>query len=163
MALISAQLLAAVRLLAPLLLGLVGVIILANVLQSGIVFSAEPLKPDLERLNPVAGFKRFFSIRLLYELLKSLIKLSALAVVAVLALEDLLQQVQRMGVRAPRAFLHEFLPLAGGLVAKLLAVLVFFAIVDRIFSSWDFTRNMRMSRREIEDEHKHREGDPRIR
>jgi len=37
------------------------------------------------------------------------------------------------------------------------------ALIDMVFSRTDFSKKMRMSRKEIEDETKHREGDPRIR
>ena len=62
---------------------------------------------------------------------------------------------------------HAYLPLlfdmAGALMAKLMAVLLVLAAVDFIYVRREYARRMRMSRREIKDEYKQREGDPRIR
>jgi flagellar biosynthetic protein FlhB len=45
----------------------------------------------------------------------------------------------------------------------LLFVFALIAILDLLFSRRDFIRKLRMSRRELKDEHKRREGDPAIR
>lgn len=45
---------------------------------------------------------------------------------------------------------------------KLLIALAFITMIDVLYTRWDFSKRMRMSRREIRDEHKRREGDPRI-
>jgi hypothetical protein len=37
------------------------------------------------------------------------------------------------------------------------------AAIDLGFTRWDFAKRMRMSKRDVKDEHKNREGDPRIR
>src|SRR3954467_7418389 len=73
-------------LLVPLLLTLAIVAIIANAAQTGPVFSAHPIKPDFDRLNPMNGFKRVFSLRTLYDAGRSLLKLAVLGTVLVLAL-----------------------------------------------------------------------------
>ena len=49
--------------------------VLANLVQTGPIFTFEPLKPKVERINPVAGFKRVFNKKMLFEAFKSLLKL----------------------------------------------------------------------------------------
>jgi flagellar biosynthesis protein FlhB len=159
---VGSQLVAALKVLAPLLFGVVVAIVLVGLLQSGGIFSSAPLKPDLSRINPVAGFKRFFSVRLLYEAVKSTLKLTVLAAVTYLALKTLLPGVSKLLTLPARALLFAVIDAAGGIAAKICAALAGFALIDLVFSRWDFMRSMRMSRRELEDEHKHREGDPRI-
>jgi flagellar biosynthesis protein FlhB len=149
--------------LAPLLLGIVVAVVATSLLQSGgLVVSATPIKPDLNRLNPVQGLKRFLSLRLLYEAVKSTLKLAALVAVSALVLQDLLIQALPMLNLQPPALMRQLDAHAGGLLAKLCAVLMLFLLVDLMFTRWDFLRNLRMSRRELEDEHKNREGDPRL-
>jgi len=63
----------------------------------------------------------------------------------------------------PAAYPHVLSALIGRLLIKLLIVLVVIAAIDWLFAQRQFARQMRMSRRDIKDEHKHREGDPRIR
>jgi flagellar biosynthetic protein FlhB len=153
----------AAMVLAPLLLAIVVGGVLISLLQSGgLVFSSHPLKPDFNRLNPAQGFKKLFSVRLLYEAVKSSLKLGALIGVAVLAVPALLPQAMQLLSLSEKALLPRWIEASGGLMAKLCGVLLLFTLVDLIFTRWDFMRGLRMSKREIEDEHKHREGDPRI-
>src|SRR5690625_7897436 len=49
--------------------------IVANLLQVGFLFTTEPLKFDLKKIDPIQGAKRIFSIRALVELLKSFFKI----------------------------------------------------------------------------------------
>ncbi|MCE3261356.1 MAG: hypothetical protein K0R43_435 [Pseudoduganella sp.] len=153
----------AFRLLAPLLVALAIAAILANFLQVGPIFSTHPLKPDFERLNPVAGLKRLFSLRLLYEAARSVLKLSVIACVLWLALTDLLPLLLHLLRMAPLGQGVLVMGALAPLLFKLLLACLLFAVLDTVYGRWDFARRMRMSKREVVDEHKQREGDPRIR
>ena len=72
-----------ISLVAPVLLVGVVLAVLANLVQTGPIFSFHPLKPKGERINPVAGFKRVFNKKMLFEAFKSLLKLLVLGGVAV--------------------------------------------------------------------------------
>lgn len=162
--LLSTGLLSALSVLAPLLFAVAVMALLAGLLQSGgLVFSSTPIKPDFTRLNPAQGFKKLFSARLLYEAVKSTLKLAALAGAAWLALSALLPGALRLAGLPAQALLLKVMDTSGVLMTKLCAVLLVFMLVDLLFVRWEFMRNLRMSKREIEDEHKNREGDPRIR
>ncbi len=153
----------ALLVMAPLLLSIVVAAVLMGLLQSGgLIFSTHPLKPDFNRINPAQGFKKLFSFKLLYEAVKSTLKLLALAGVAALTLQSLLlSALQLLGLPA-KSLIFRLTESAGGVMAKLCAVLLMFMLVDLIFVRWDFLRGLRMSKRDVEDEHKNREGDPRI-
>ncbi|RQO63584.1 type III secretion protein [Paucibacter sp. KBW04] len=159
---ISAAMFEALKVLGPLLLVLVVVAVVTQLLQTGPVFSTTPLKPDWSRLNPLTGFKRMFSMKLVFEAVKSSLKLLAMTAVAWMALKALLPGAAKLQSSSPKAFIHLLLDAAGGLTGKLCAVLAIFAIVDLLYTRWDYLRTLRMSRREMTDEHKHRDGDPRI-
>ncbi|WP_374351361.1 flagellar biosynthesis protein FlhB [Chitinimonas sp.] len=149
--------------LAPLLIAIAGAVIIANIAQTGAVFSAEPLKPDFTKLNPSNGLQRLFSLRLLYEALRSLLKLTALGLVLWSAIHHLLPDLFSLSQRDAHAQAAGALSLVGPLLFKLLLVALLIALLDLAYTRWDFAKKMRMSRRDIEDEHKQREGDPRIR
>jgi flagellar biosynthetic protein FlhB len=149
--------------LAPLLLAIVIVAMLANVAQSGFVFSAEPLKPDFTRINPATGFKRIVSLRSLYETVKNLIKLALLGGVTWAVVSAMIPRMLALAHVDAHRVPHILTTLMGGLLIKLMLVLVVIAAIDAVFSRRQFARQMRMSRRDVKDEAKHREGDPRIR
>lgn len=137
--------------------------VLMNIFQTGPVFSFYPLKPDTSRINPVNGFKRLFSIRLLYESVKTLIKLLLFAGVLYLAITSLVPSLISLLDHHPDSYPVYLAQNATLIAIYLVAVLLFIALLDLLYTRWDFSKRMRMSRREIKDEVKRREGDPQIR
>lgn len=146
--------------LLPMLGGLFAVVVALEFLQTGPVFSTRAFRLDFSRLNPGTGLKRLFSVRILIETAKGVLKLALYAGVAGLfiaqavAAAPTITDASRLGV------------VMGALVLKLFAgalgVSAAIAILDQLVSRRDFLKKMRMSRREVKREHKDREGDPRL-
>ncbi|HZO22492.1 MAG TPA: EscU/YscU/HrcU family type III secretion system export apparatus switch protein [Steroidobacteraceae bacterium] len=149
--------------LAPFFLLLILVGVLCNLLQTGPVFSFHPLKPDPQRLNPVQGFKRIYSMKALFETGKSLVKLGLFATVAWGAIVSLLPGILAMLGAEPRGYPLLLLGFAQSLAFKLTLAMLIVALLDLAYVRWDFAKKMRMSRREQKEEVKRREGDPHIR
>ncbi|MGH8446669.1 MAG: EscU/YscU/HrcU family type III secretion system export apparatus switch protein [Solimonas sp.] len=148
--------------LSPLLVLAVIGAVLANFLQTGPVFSFFPLKPDFTRLNPAQGFKRVFSMRSLYEGLKSILKFALLAGVVYAVVRHFLPELFSLMQRSMSAYPGELQHIA---TFSLLAMLIGFTVLafgDNAYSRWEFRKKMRMSRRELRDEVRRREGDPQI-
>jgi flagellar biosynthetic protein FlhB len=156
-------LIAMLTLLAPLFLCLVVVAVLANLLQTRPVFSFHPVIPDLTKLNPANGFKRVFSMRTLFEACKSMVKLCVLIWVLYHAVRDLVPGLIGLPLASPKIYMHVLVDLAGALLGKLVLAMLVIAMLDLLFTRWEFGKRMRMSKRDIKDENKNREGDPRIR
>lgn len=151
------------HILAPLFIGLVIAAILGGILQTGVIFTPEPLKPELNRINPMTGFKRLFSLRTVYESGKSIVKIIALSAISYLGISELIPGLLKMSYIDSRGYLPFLIRLAGGILVKLLIVLVIVAMIDFVYTRWEFAKRMRMSKRDVKDEVKQREGDPRIR
>jgi flagellar biosynthetic protein FlhB len=149
--------------IAPVLGTLMIVAVAVNILQTGPILSFHPLKPDLDRLNPVAGFKRIASLRTAVEALKSVFKLVLLVFTAWILLRDILPGSIGLPDASPRVYLAVMGGLAGSLLSKLAAVLFMLGLADLLYVRWEYARQMRMSAREVREEHKNRNGDPRVR
>ncbi|PHV12883.1 flagellar biosynthesis protein FlhB [Chitinimonas sp. BJB300] len=160
---LCAALLACLQPFLPLLLALMIAAILASLAQTGPVFSTHPIKPDFNRLNPAAGFKRLFSIKVIYEGFKSVVKLTLIGIVLTLALSELLPLFMALPNMDARHYAAVLLDTSAALLFKLALVALILAILDMAYTRWEFGRQMRMSARELKEEHKQREGDPRIR
>lgn len=152
----------ALLLLAPLFVAVALAGIAANFFQTGPVFSFFALKPDLERVNPIAGFKRLFSLRFLVDAAKTVLKFGILGTVLFMAMKSAMPGLLRTIHLAPAALGQVLVPEADAILFKLLCAYALIALLDGGFSQWDFGRKMRMSRREIREENKRREGDPRV-
>lgn len=149
--------------LAPLWLALAGAAVLASIAQSGMVFSLHPLKVDLQRIHPATGFRRVFSLRTLFDGGRACAKLLVLCAAGAAAMHALMPQFHVLSALPPAAFLQVALEDAVSLAWKMTLALAAIALVDLVFTRREFGRRMRMSRRELKDEYKNREGDPRIR
>jgi flagellar biosynthetic protein FlhB len=137
--------------------------IVANMMQSGPILTLHPVKPDWQRLNPVTGFKRLLSVRTLFVAARSMLKLLVLGLVAWLALKHLLPQFYRLSDLPAGALMRTLLDDFAALGLKFAGALVLIALLDLLYSRHEFAKKMRMSQREIKDEAKNRDGDPRIR
>jgi len=145
-----------------LLAGVVFLTVLAfELLQTGFVFSTEPLRLDFNRLNPGQNLKRLFSLRLLVETGKNLLKMAAYGTIAYLVI--------RYAVAAKFATITDAQSLAAALTSAGLRLLLFFAAaaaviagMDQFIVRRDFSKKMRMSRREVRRESRDREGEPRM-
>jgi flagellar biosynthetic protein FlhB len=156
-------LVAMLTVLGPLFLALVVTAVLANVVQTGPIFSFHPLKPDFDRLNPVSGFKRVFSLRTLFEAGKGVVKLVVLSTVVYFMLRELVPGLIGLSGADAKGYLRVLVGLCAALLVKLVFTQLVIAAVDFGFVRRDFAKRMRMSKRDVKDEHKNREGDPRIR
>lgn len=161
--LVSRLLTESVYALAPFLLMLVLTAIVANLGQTGPVFSFKPLGPDFDRVNPAKGFERLFSMQIVYTAVKSLIKLALLVCVFVVAVRHLIGPLVGLLNVDPRNYVPRLLDLSAALAFKLALVIFVMALIDVAWVRWEFAKRMRMSRRELREELKHREGDPRVR
>lgn len=148
--------------LTPLCFGVAGAV-LGNLIQTGPIFSAAPLKPKFERINPVAGFKRVFNKRMLFEALKSMIKLVILLAVAYVTFSGHWQELSVVGPMSAAEQLSWFVGLAVVLLFRLVMAMVVIALLDLALTRWQFSKQMRMSRLDMKEEVKRREGDPLIR
>lgn len=137
--------------------------ILANVAQTGGVWSWHPIKPDWNRLNPAQGFKRVMSIRTLFDALKAVLKVTILALVVGLTIKSMVPHFEHLGSVTPYGHAGLLIQDLGALALRVAVALGLLALLDLVYSRREFAKNMRMSRREMKDEVKNREGDPRIR
>jgi len=149
--------------LAPFFASIMLAAIVANMAQTGPVLSFDPVKADFDRLNPVNGFKKVFSMRTLFDLGRALVKLALLLGVAYLALQALAPQFYNLASLSPLGHLKTLLDDVSSLGLKMVMIVGAIALIDLIFTKREFAKKMRMSARELKDETKNREGDPRVR
>lgn len=151
------------RALVPAALAVTVVAVAGNVLQTGGVFSGHPLKPDFTRLNPAQALKRLFGIRTLWEVAKLVLKLGALAALVWIAYGHMNTTVAAFAQVSPSGVPGLLLGVFTKVATWVLGALLLLALIDVLFSRREYLRQMRMSRRDIRDELKRREGDPTIR
>ena len=147
--------------LPPLLIGAL-VALLAGFAQTRVMVALGLATPDLQRVDPIQGFASVFSVRNLLTLGKLLVGLVLIVVIVAVMFRDMLPQMLRSGyvpsvqTVAMTWYFASRLIVAGVLVAALMAV------ADRLIQHFAFMRSMRMSKQDLQDEHKNLEGNPLI-
>lgn len=148
--------------------------VMSEFLQAGGVFTTEKMKPTLDKLNPVEGFKRMFSVDNLVELAKTVAKAALIVFVVWLVLRGSLAEIiERTGpVLLPvaetdgRAAAASVLLYTGTLVRTALlwtfGAFLLVAVLDMAWQKHSYIKKLRMSMRDIREEHKENEGNPLI-
>jgi flagellar biosynthetic protein FlhB len=152
-----------VQLLGPVFVAIVLAALIGNLVQTGPVLAWSQVHIDWSRLDPVQGAKKIFSMRKVFEGLKAFIKLALLAMVAWLALRASVASFFSLGSLPPALTLKATITYLAEIGFKMGLLLALIAFADMFFTKREFAKRMRMSRRDIKDEIKHRDGDPRIR
>lgn len=149
-------------LVAPLFLVSLGTGLILNYLQVGFLFTAAPLVPNLDKLNPGRGLARLFSRHAVVELTKSLAKVMIItwaAYGAVRPAYDLVLGLNQTDLSEVFPTLETLVYRVGLRVSMALLVL---AVLDYAYQRWDYSRGLRMSKQEVKDEAKQQEGDPQV-
>lgn len=150
------------KLVAPLMLIAVIAGITANFMQIGFLFTTEPLKLDLKKIDPIKGSKKIFSARALVELVKSLLKIVLIGVITfsiIWIFKDDMMMLAFTNIDHALDFFGN-VTIVMGVSATL--VLLCLAVLDYVYQRYDFEKNIRMSKQDIKDEFKNTEGDPQI-
>jgi flagellar biosynthetic protein FlhB len=130
--------------------------------QIGFLFTAEPLSPDFEKINPLNGFKRLFSARNLIETARVVIKGIVLCFTAYSILRTAIERSPELIFRNPKAIFEVLGDTGRMLFLSLCGVLIVFAAVDFFLQRREFAKQVRVTRQEAKQEAKEQEGDPLI-
>jgi flagellar biosynthetic protein FlhB len=144
----------------PVLAGIVAIAVAASVVQVGVLFAPQVLQPKLERLNPVEGLKRIFSLRSLFELVKNTLKIIIVAAVVYFVVKARLPEMLLIYFKTPAQMLDL---IAAALLAAAFAgggAFLVISFFDLLFQRYEYIKNLRMTRQEVKDELKQTEGDP---
>lgn len=133
-----------------------------NVIQHRLVWTVEGLAPKFSKVSPAAGFKRLFSKQALANFVKGLVKLIVVGIALVVVVWP-----ERFRLEAAVSTdVNAMLPLTRALSLKIfgavVAILAIIAMADYLFQYRSWYERQKMSLREIKDEYKESEGDPKI-
>ncbi len=146
----------------PMAVALMVVGVAASAAQGGVAVSGKPMKPTLKKLNPFPGMKRMFGGHGLWEAAKAVIKTAALGTVVVVTSDRAQQLVSSSGALPLSAITATFTDSAV-LMFRVVAVTgLVIAVADYVIVRKRTMKELRMTKYEIQQEHKNSEGDPHV-
>jgi len=136
--------------------------VLANFMQFGFLFTMEPMKLDLKKMDPIKGIKKIISVRAIVNLIKSLLKISFIGTVTVVIIWMNIEEVLSLSFQSPWDTLTAVAKLTGlmGIAASLTLLVI--SLIDYIYEKFEYEKQLKMSKQDIKDEYKNAEGDPKI-
>lgn len=156
---ISAETLAAVAV--PFLI-LALAAIAGNMIQHRLVWSTESLTPKLNKISPMSGAKRMFSKQALANFLKGLLKLILVGAVLTALMWPERDRLEGLVDSDPLVLLPFTKHLSLQLIGAVVAILAIIAGADYLFQYQQWFKRQKMSMRELKDEFRDSEGDPKI-
>ncbi|MDP5184335.1 EscU/YscU/HrcU family type III secretion system export apparatus switch protein [Blastococcus sp. BMG 814] len=159
-ALLGKALIAFLTTLLPTAIALMLVGVASSAAQGGVHPTSKPLQPKLKKFNPLPGMKRMFGTQGLWEMSKALIKTAALGTVVIVTSERAQALVSSAGSLPLSAVAATFTDSAV-LMFRVVAVTgLIIAVADYVVVRKKMMKELKMSKYEIQQEHKQAEGDP---
>jgi flagellar biosynthesis protein FlhB len=131
-------------------------------IQHRIVFSAEPIRPALSKISPVAGLGRLFSQQALVNFAKGIAKLALIGAVMAALLWPQRQRLAAVIGADPAAILPFTRTLTLHILGTVVAILAIIAAADYLFQYRQWYERQKMSVQEMKEEFRQTEGDPAV-
>ncbi len=144
----------------PLLLVIWLATFITTTAQVGIKFSFKPLEPNIEKLNPINGFKRIFSMRSTVTTILSVLKMILVAAVAGSVIWAKQSVFIEMNFQDLSTVLLQSASIIWEITLKAALTLLLLGLVDYLYQRWQFAEDQKMSKQEVKDEYKQLEGNP---
>ena len=130
--------------------------------QTKMLVAGESIKPKFNRISPLQGFKRLFSLRSIIEAVKGILKITILLFLIYNYFSNVAISFSRflnMGLWQSCSILFQDIVTLVLQIAVAFTALAFF---DYLYQWWDYERQLKMSKQEIKEEYKQTEGDPQV-
>lgn len=144
----------------PVMLVTAGAAVIGTMAQTRLLVSPEELKFKFSRLSPLQGFKRMFSVRSLFDLFKSLVKVAAVGAVIYAQIRPQIGHVMLLfdsGLGDSLGWMFSTV-MDVGLKASMAMLMI--GVGDYFFQWYTFEKDIRMSKEEVREEYKQMEGNP---
>jgi flagellar biosynthetic protein FlhB len=150
------------KMLSPYLIAIVGIALVSNYLQVGLLVSTEPLSLNLEKISPIAGAKRLFSMQSLVKTAINMAKAILIGFVFYKSIKASIPEYVMLsdcGIRETIAFMAEE---AFSIAIRAALILVVLGFIDYAYQHRQYIKSLMMTKQEVKDEHKELEGNPLI-
>ncbi len=148
--------------IAPILLLLMILAIVASVAQTGLVWAPKKVAFKASNISPLKGVKRLFSLRSVNEFVKGILKLSLVTVVALIVAGPFMTDLTLFYERSLLEMLDRIVTISIWFTVASIGVMSAIAALDFAYQRYSQHKQLKMSKQEVKDENKQSEGDPQI-
>lgn len=131
-------------------------------LVGGYNFSFKAVAPKLNKLNPLTGLKRIFSMRSIVELLKALLKFLLVGGIAFLLIAESVDDFAEISLMSLRPGLSSSAEIIAAAFFVVACGLIVIAAIDAPYQIYQHAQKLKMSLKEVKDERKETDGSPEV-
>lgn len=136
--------------------------VLGSITQFGVLWTTKPLSPDPDRLNPISGAKRIFSMDGAFEFFKACLKFTVVGVLLYFSMQSSLTRVKNAWGSEPQTLLG-VLASEGIWILIVVATAIFvLSAGDYAFQRFRYEQKIKMTKEEVRQDRKQTEGNPQI-
>ena len=136
--------------------------LLTQMAVGGINFAPKAATFKGNKINPIKGLKRIFSVKGLVELGKSILKVVLLVGLSTLVIYIMLPQLLMISHGTLNSALEIMYYAFPFLIGTLLAALAIIAAIDYFWQRHVHIEQLKMTKQEVKDEHKQTDGSPEV-
>lgn len=136
--------------------------LVANYAQVGFLFTTEKMAPKYEKIDPIKGVARMFSMQTFANTVKSIAKLVIVGYVAYREIMKNLMDLLPLMDMEPYPILVFYARVSFWIFLKSALIISILAAFDYAFQRWQFLKKMKMTKQEVKEEAKMTEGDPHV-
>lgn len=133
-----------------------------NIIVGGLNYSPKAVKLDFGAINPISGFGKLVNMRSFVRLLTSVLKLFFVSIITWHYLKDKLEAFAILRWAWSFALLAGIGKLILGLMIRICIALLVIAAADTIFQKWKYIQDLKMTKQEVKEEHREKEGAPEV-
>jgi flagellar biosynthetic protein FlhB len=159
---IGTKLISAMLITAPIFLALCAGATLSQIVIGGFSFSSRALEPKLNQLNPAAGLGRLLNVSSAVKLLLSIVKLLFVLMIVWFYLKDKLAILAALRWAWSAQILAAIAKIVLGMMIRVCIALLVIGAADAIYQKWKYIHDLKMTKQEVKEEHRSREGAPEI-
>ncbi|MBC8316839.1 MAG: flagellar biosynthesis protein FlhB [Desulfobulbaceae bacterium] len=137
--------------------------LIGNYAQVGFLFTTEKIAPKFEKIDPIQGLKKIFSLQTVANSIKSIAKLCIVGIVSYLEVMKNMDGLIPLMDQEPYAILVFYAKVSFWIFLKATVIIALLAAADYAFQRWQFMKKMKMTKQEVKEEAKMTEGDPLVR
>ena len=146
----------------PIIIALVAIALFSNIIQTGFISSEDALKPQFNRINPIEGFKKLFSLKGIVELIKSILKIFAIGYIVYWTIRTGYENYVLLVYAPVNTIIVFLLKLSYKVAFRAGIAMIIIGIFDFAYQKWQHGKDLMMTKQEVKEEYKNTEGDPQV-
>ena len=151
------------KMILPIILFIGLAVFIIQRVQVGKLWTTKVFEPKLSKFNPIPGVKRmFFSMGTWTRMMKSLAQAVCIGFAPFLVVRKEMERFPMLYETDASGLMYYLLTIAAKMVMYALVPMIVIAIVDFVYTKWDYGENLKMTKDEVKDERKQMEGSPEV-